>query len=135
MTTKKRKVSRRVKRNRIIALLLVFGLVFGGYKFLGVGKISVPSLVGLTQSEASKALANLGLATEVVEEVFSEDIPKGKIISSQPGGGGKVSPAGVVGLIISKGQERIEIPNLAGLLYRDWETDRKSTRLNSSHRL
>ena len=115
VATKKRKVSRRVKRNRIIALLLVFGLVFGGYKFLGVGKISVPSLVGLTQSEASKSLADLGLATEVVEEVFSEDIPKGKIISSQPGGGGKVSPAGVVGLIISKGQERIEIPNLAGL--------------------
>jgi serine/threonine-protein kinase len=115
VATKKRKVSRRVKRNRIIALLLVFGLVFGGYKFLGIGKISVPSLVGLTQSEASKSLADLGLATEIVEEVFSEDIPKGKIISSQPGGGGKVSPAGVVGLIISKGQERIEIPNLEGL--------------------
>jgi serine/threonine protein kinase len=115
VATKKRKVSRRVKRNRMIALLLVFGLVFGGYKFLGIGKISVPSLVGLTQSEASKSLADLGLATEVVEEVFSEDIPKGKIISSQPGGGGKVSPAGVVGLIISKGQERIEIPSLEGL--------------------
>lgn len=115
VATKKRKVSRRVKRNRMIALLLVFGLVFGGYKFLGIGKISVPSLVGLTQSEASKSLADLGLATEIVEEVFSEDIPKGKIISSQPGGGGKVSPAGVVGLIISKGQERIEIPNLEGL--------------------
>ena len=115
VATKKRKVSRRVKRNRMIALLLVVGLVFGGYKFLGIGKISVPSLVGLTQSEASKSLADLGLATEIVEEVFSEDIPKGKIISSQPGGGGKVSPAGVVGLIISKGQERIEIPSLEGL--------------------
>ena len=115
VATKKRKVSRRVKRNRMIALLLVFGLVFGGYKFLGVGKISVPSLVGLTQSEASKSVADLGLAIEVIEEVFSEDIPKGKIISSQPGGGGKVSPGGVVGLIISKGQERIEIPNLEGL--------------------
>ena len=115
VATKKRKVSRRVKRNRMIALLLVFGLVFGGYKFLGVGKISVPSLVGLTQSEASKSVADLGLAIEVIEEFFSEDIPKGKIISSQPGGGGKVSPGGVVGLIISKGQERIEIPNLEGL--------------------
>jgi serine/threonine-protein kinase len=60
-------------------------------------------------------VADLGLAIEVIEEVFSEDIPKGKIISSQPGGGGKVSPGGVVGLIISKGQERIEIPNLEGL--------------------
>lgn len=113
--TKKRKVSRRVRRNRIIALLLLSGLIFGGYTFLGVGKISVPSLVGLTQSEAKSTLSKLGLETEVAEEVFSEDIEKGKVISSKPGGGGKVSPAGTVGLVISKGQERIQIPDLKGL--------------------
>jgi serine/threonine-protein kinase len=113
--TKKRKVSRRVRRNRIIALLLLAGLIFGGYTFLGVGKISVPSLVGLTQSEAKSTLSKLGLETEVAEEVFSEDIEKGKVISSKPGGGGKVSPAGTVGLVISKGQERIQIPDLKGL--------------------
>lgn len=113
--TKKRKVSRRVRRNRIIAFLLLSGLIFGGYTFLGVGKISVPSLVGLTQSEAKSALSKLGLETEVAEEVFSEDIEKGKVISSKPGGGGKVSPAGTVGLVISKGQERIQIPDLKGL--------------------
>lgn len=113
--TKKRKVSRRVRRNRIIAFLLLSGLIFGGYTFLGVGKISVPSLVGLTQSEAKSTLSKLGLETEVAEEVFSEDIEKGKVISSKPGGGGKVSPAGTVGLVISKGQERIQIPDLKGL--------------------
>ena len=113
--TKKRKVSRRVRRNRIIALLLLAGLIFGGYTFLGVGKISVPSLVGLTQSEAKSTLSKLGIETEVAEEVFSEDIEKGKVISSKPGGGGKVSPAGTVGLVISKGQERIQIPDLKGL--------------------
>lgn len=113
--TKKRKVSRRVRRNRIIALLLLIGLIFGGYKFLDVGKISVPSLVGLTQSEAKSTLSKLGLETEITEEVFSEDIEKGKVISSKPGGGGKVSPAGTVGLVISKGQERIQIPDLKGL--------------------
>ena len=113
--TKKRKVSKRVRRNRIIALLLLVGLLFGGYKFLGIGKISVPSLVGLTQSEAKSTLAKLGLNTEVTEELFSEDIEKGKVISSKPGGGGRVSPEGTVGLVISKGQERIEIPALKGL--------------------
>ena len=113
--TKKRKVSRRVRRNRIIALLLLAGLIFGGYMFLGVGKISVPSLVGLTQSEAKSTLSKLGLETQVAEEIFSEDIEKGKVISSRPGGGGKVSPAGTVGLVISKGQERIQIPDLKGL--------------------
>ena len=113
--TKKRKVSRRVKRNRIIALLILLGVIFGGYQLLGVGKISVPSLVGMSQSEAKKALSKIGLLSEVVEEVFSEDIAQGKVISSSPGGGGRISPAGTVGLVLSKGQERIEIPVISNL--------------------
>jgi len=113
--TKKRKISRRVKRNRIIALLILLGVIFGGYQLLGVGKISVPSLVGMSQNEAKEALSNIGLLSEVVEEVFSEDIAQGKVISSSPGGGGRISPAGTVGLVISKGQERIEIPVIANL--------------------
>jgi len=113
--TKKRKVSRRVKRNRVIALLILLGVIFGGYQLLGVGKISVPSLVGMSQNEAKEALSNIGLLSEVVEEVFSEDIAQGKVISSSPGGGGRISPAGTVGLVLSKGQERIEIPVISNL--------------------
>jgi len=111
--TKKRKVSKRVKRNRIIALLLLIGLVFGGFRLLNI--ISVPSLVGMSQTEASKSLEPLGLDLEIIEEVFSEDIPKGRVIASEPGGGGKISPDEKVGLILSKGQERILIPRLNGL--------------------
>jgi serine/threonine-protein kinase len=113
--TKKRKVSRRVRRNRIIAIFLLVVILFGSYKILNAGKISVPSLVGMSQSEAKNSLKNLGLNIEVVEEVFSEDVAKGKIIASKPGGGGKVSPSGTVGLIVSKGQERIVIPVLQGM--------------------
>jgi len=113
--TKKRKVSKRVKRNRIIALLLLAGLIFGGFKLLSIGKISVPSLVGMNQTEANKSLESLGLDLEIIEEVFSEDIPKGRIIASKPGGGGKISPDEKVGLILSKGQERILVPQLKGL--------------------
>ena len=113
--TKKRKVSRRVRRNRIIALFLLIAIFFGGYRVLNANKISVPSLVGMSQIEAKSSLKNLGLSIQVVEEVFSEDVPKGKIIATKPGGGGKVSPAGTVGLIVSKGQERIVIPILNGL--------------------
>lgn len=113
--TARRKISKRVKRNRIIALILLIGLFFSGYQFLGVGKIPVPSLVGMTQSEAKNVLTDLGLSIEVESEVFDEDIPKGKIISSNPGGGDKISPAGTVGLKISKGQERILIPDLKGV--------------------
>ena len=113
--TKKRKVSRRVRRNRIIALFLLIALIFGSYQILNAGKISVPSLVGMSQGEAKNDLKNLGLNIQVVEEVFSEDVAKGKIIATKPGGGGKISPSGTVGLIVSKGQERIIVPTLNGL--------------------
>ncbi len=76
--TKKRKVSKRVKRNRIIALLLLAGLIFGGFKLLSIGKISVPSLVGMNQSEANarrfaRSAARLALP-EMPEELFLETI-------------------------------------------------------------
>jgi len=113
--TKRRRVSRRVKRNRFIALLILVSLVFGVVKFLDIGKVTVPSLVGLSKAEAVKVLDDLALESEVLDEVFSEDVQKGRIISTKPGGGGRISPEGVVGLIISKGPERILISNLVGI--------------------
>lgn len=114
VATKRRKTSKRVKRNRAIALFILAALIYGVYSILGAGRITVPSLAGMTQKEATAALTELALKTEIGEEVFSEDIPVGKVISSTPGGGGKVSKDGVVKLNISKGKERIIIPSLVG---------------------
>ena len=114
---RKRKVSNRVKRNRAIALLIVL-LIIGTswYRISGPGnKIVVPSLAGMSQTQAASAVAELGLKVDVIQEVFSEDIPKGKVITSDPAGGGRVEIAGTVHLIISKGKDRIEVPDLAGL--------------------
>ena len=114
---KKRKVSKRVKRNRAIAILLVAGLLYGAMTLLSnTGeKIRIPSLAGLSVSEATKSLSNLNLKLQIKEEVFSEDVPKGKIISSDPSGGGKVAKAGTVFVTVSNGQERIKVPELLGL--------------------
>jgi serine/threonine-protein kinase len=116
-TKRKRKVSNRVKRNRAIALLIVL-LIIGTswYRISGPGnKIVVPSLAGMSQTQAANAVAELGLKVDVIREVFSEDVPKGKVLTSDPAGGGRVDVAGTVHLIISKGKDRIEVPDLAGL--------------------
>ena len=116
-TKRKRKVSKRVKRNRAIALMIVLLIIATSwYRISGPGnKIAIPSLAGMTQKQAANTVAELGLKVDVTQEVFSEDIPKGKVITSDPAGGGRVAIAGTVHLIISKGKERIEVPNLAGL--------------------
>ena len=116
-TKRKRKTSTRVKRNRAIALLIVLLIIATSwYKISGPGnKIAIPSLAGMSQSQATKTVAELGLKTDITQSVFSEDVPKGKVITSDPAGGGRVAIAGTVHLIISKGKERIQVPDLAGL--------------------
>ncbi len=113
---RKRKISKRVKRNRFIASLVVLSLLYFGYQSLfGGAKVAIPSLVGLTESQATSTLAGLGLKADVVATQFSEDTKKGLIISTNPGGGGKVRVHGTVHLVLSGGPERITIPSVAGL--------------------
>ena len=114
---KKRKVSKRVRRNRYIAAALAISLgILGWYALVGPGsKVVVPSIVGATEEEANSALGSLGLTLVVSEKRFDEEITDGKIIESDPAGGGKIDPGGSVKAIISKGPERYAIPSLVGL--------------------
>ena len=113
----KRRVSKRVRRNRKIAALLAVAVgISGWYVLVGPGsRIVVPSVVGASVQEASAALSPLGLRSEVVENRFDEEIPSGKILESNPSGGDKIDAGGSVKLVISKGQERYVIPVLTGL--------------------
>lgn len=113
----KRRISKRVRRNRIIAAMLAVALGIGGwYALIGPGsRIVVPSVVGASIEEANAALAPLGLTSEVIERRFDEDIASGKILESDPSGGDKVDAGGRVNLVVSKGQERYVIPVLTGL--------------------
>jgi serine/threonine-protein kinase len=115
--TRKSTISQRVKRNRRIAagLAILLG-VLAWYLIVGPGsKIVVPSLAGLTTNEAKSQLEDLGLNLDISREKYSEDIPEGKVISSDPAGGGRVDPNGTVAVTVSRGKERYAVPNLQGL--------------------
>jgi serine/threonine protein kinase/beta-lactam-binding protein with PASTA domain len=114
---KRKKASKRVRRNRWIALFLAISVgVFGWYALVGPGsRVVVPSTVGASQSEVKSVLDPLGLTFVVVEKRYSEDIPEGYVIESSPAAGKRVEQGGSVNLIISKGPERYLIPQLKGL--------------------
>jgi serine/threonine-protein kinase len=114
---KRKKISKRVKRNRYIALGLAVSLgAFGWYALIGPGsRVVVPSTVGATQEEVQAALDPLGLTFVIAEKRYSEDISEGRVIESSPEGGGRLEQGGSVNLVISKGPERYLIPKLAGL--------------------
>ena len=114
---KRKKASKRVRRNRWIALALAVSVgVFGWYALIGPGsRVVVPSTVGATQLEAKSVLDPLGLTFVVQEKRFSEDIPEGYVIESSPAAGKRVEQGGNINLILSKGPERFLIPQLTGL--------------------
>jgi serine/threonine protein kinase len=114
---RRKKVSKRVRRNRYIAAAMAIALgITGWYVLIGPGsRVVVPSTVGATQSEVAAALKPLGLTSVVTERRFSEEIDADRVIESIPAGGGRVEQGGTVKLILSKGPERYIIPMVKGL--------------------
>jgi serine/threonine-protein kinase len=110
----RRKVSNRVKRNRWIAAGLALILALTGWWVLaGPGaSVKFPSVVGGSVEQANATLVALGLQTTIVEERFDEEIPKGRVISTQPTAGDSIAPGGLVSLTVSKGAERYTVPSL-----------------------
>ncbi len=114
---KRKKVSKRVRRNRYVALFMAVVVGFTSwYVLIGPGsRVVVPSTVGATESEISSALSPLGLTFTVVEERYSEEIPEGQVIESTPTAGEKIDQAGNVKIVLSKGPERYTVPSVVGL--------------------
>jgi serine/threonine-protein kinase len=110
----RRKVSNRVKRNRWIAAGLALILALTGWWVLaGPGaSVKFPSVVGANVEQANTTLVALGLQTTIVEERFDEEIPKGRVISTEPTAGDSIAPGGLVSLTVSKGAERYTVPSL-----------------------
>ncbi len=113
----RRRASKRVKRNRVIAVGLVLVLAGAGwYQFIGPGsQIAIPSVVGLSVADAKAQISKLGLLSDISSQDFSEDVGKGYVLTSIPGGGGHLPKGQTVHLVLSKGMERISVPSLAGL--------------------
>ncbi len=114
---KKQRASRRVRRNRKVALLLAITLGIGGwYTLVGPGsRIVVPSTIGGSYDQALSLLKSLGITNVITEKRFDEEVAAGTIIESDPQAGGRIDSGGSVTLIVSKGAERFTIASLVGL--------------------
>jgi serine/threonine-protein kinase len=69
---------------------------------------------GKTYEEAAPAFEKAGLVPQR-EDVFSDDVEKGKIVGTDPPAGSKVEKGSTVKVLVSKGKEMIAVPNVAGM--------------------
>ena len=76
--------------------------------------VEVPTVVGLTQQEAQRAVTTAGLTVGTVTKAVSTTIPEGGVISSTPNAGTPVNPGSVVALQVSSGPARVTVPAVVG---------------------
>ena len=108
----RRRTSKRVKRNRYIASLILLFLVAAGLYQLAwpVNGVSIPSVVGLNLADATSTLSNIGMKTVVSLKEYDSGVPSGEVISSSPGGGAHLKKGSTVSVVISKGAQPIATP-------------------------
>jgi serine/threonine-protein kinase len=112
---------RRTRKGRWIALIVAIAVLLaalGGWLIAGsilAPKVPVPSIVGLTQTDAQATLTSAGLTLAISEQQFSETAPKDTVISSDPAPGGEVAEGGTVDAVISQGPERYAVPDVTGM--------------------
>ena len=83
---------------------------------------AVPDLAGESIEQAGATLDALQLGLSQGEDVFSEDVPVGAIVSQDLAPDASVERGGIVTVQVSKGPDRIAFPSLDGLTFADAET-------------
>ena len=112
----RRRRSRRGPVAFMLVLLLAVGVTAGAW-WLGAGRWThAPSLLGLDVAAAQARAAEAGLSIEVADEQrYSETVAAGLVLETDPGPGEQVRRGGTVGVVLSAGPERVEVPEIVGL--------------------
>lgn len=95
-------------------LLLGIGVAWAAGAF-GPGSVAVPTVVGMTEEEASATIAAAELKVGNVTTENSDQYELGAIISQDPAAGGRVDKGTAVNLVVSAGVAQVEVPVVVGM--------------------
>lgn len=109
--------SRTHKRRRlgvVLASLALIGAISVGGWWVTTGRLPVtPVTSGLAQSDAQASLSAAGLGVQVLRE-YSETVPAGVAIRTDPADGTRLDPGTVVIVYVSQGPQLFDVPSLKG---------------------
>ncbi|WP_225797721.1 Stk1 family PASTA domain-containing Ser/Thr kinase [Streptomyces aculeolatus] len=95
----------------LLAAVLVLGVGTGVW-YINSGQFTkVPFVLGKTEAEARSMLSGEDLDTDVKED-FSDTVKAGLVLRTDPEGGSRIRQGDSVTLVLSKGPEMVEIPEL-----------------------
>ena len=111
---------RQRRRRGPIALLIILVLAAvlagaGWYYGLGPGSdVNTPSLLNLTYAQAKARAAKADLSVKVVSHAYDEVVAVGAVVGTDPKPNTGINKNGQIGLTLSKGPERHDVPGLTG---------------------
>jgi serine/threonine protein kinase/beta-lactam-binding protein with PASTA domain len=109
---------RRSKRGPVLlalSLILVLAIAAFVVWFTVLRYTTTPAVILLPQAQAEQKLEAAGLDVEYADAAFSETVPKGQVISTDPGAGDRIVENGTVTVTVSLGAERYEVPKVKGM--------------------
>lgn len=112
---RKKKKRKRVLIGLLVAALAIAGIVAGYRAFSASRKVTVPDVSGMTKSQAKTAVEAVGLTLEVESTEYSDTVDRGKIISQSPKANAMSREGRTVKVVISKGSESVQVPNVVGM--------------------
>jgi serine/threonine-protein kinase len=95
--------------------------------------VAVPSVVGRPQAQAEEMIEAAGLSLGSVDRENSDE-EAGIVLETSPAGGESVAPGTTVNLVISTGEQTVEVPELEGLSRIDAESELARLGLNADPR-
>jgi eukaryotic-like serine/threonine-protein kinase len=80
----------------------------------GRGEAAVPQVAGAAQDAAEQALEAAGFQVSV-QRAYSDTVPSGQVISSNPAAGRQITRGRTVTLTVSRGAQGLAVPQVVGL--------------------
>ncbi|MEU4211436.1 Stk1 family PASTA domain-containing Ser/Thr kinase [Streptomyces sp. NPDC026206] len=103
----------------VVAAALLAVLAGTGVWYVNSGQFtSVPAVLDMTENKAAEELDKAGLGMKT-RQAFSDTVERGHIISTDPKPGERIRNTGKVTITISRGPQRAEVPNVAGMPFDD----------------
>ena len=99
----------------LLAVLMLGVAAAGAGWWYGSGRfVQVPPLGGLTQRQAIDQAAAANLKVRFGRTAYSDDVPTGRVVGTEPGAGDRVGRDTVVLVVTSRGPVPVPVPDVVG---------------------